>query len=125
MSILGVGTDLVKISRIRTALERHGARRFMQRILTESEVEHALHTHGGSPLALAPHVAGRFAGKEAIFKCVCSLGRRLGWREFSIFSTEKTGLQASGDLPSDIQVHVSISHDGDYAIATAVASRAP
>lgn len=124
MCILGVGVDLVKISRIKTALERHGARRFMQRILTKSEMEYALSTHGEDSLTLAPHVAGRFAGKEAIFKCICPLERRLGWREFSIFSAEKIGLQVSGNLPHDIRVHVSISHDGDYAMATAIVSRA-
>lgn len=95
----------------------------MRRILTASELEYALQTHGESALALAPHVAGRFAGKEAVFKCICPLGRRLGWREIAIHSDRGTGLQVGGSLPSGIQVHASVSHDGDYAMATAIASR--
>lgn len=125
MSVVGMGTDLVKIGRIRTALERHGAQRFMQRILTAPEMEYASRVHGMSPSALASHVAGRFAGKEAVFKCICPLGRRLGWREFAIIDGGQTGPQLRGRLPEGIQVHVSISHDGEYALATAVALRSP
>ena len=62
--ILGIGTDIVEIGRIKKAVERWGDD-FLRHILTQDEIAHAKRYQ--SPYA---HYAGRFAAKEAIFKAV-------------------------------------------------------
>ena len=67
--MIGVGTDIVKISRIEEVLERQGER-FASRILTPKEMEE----YRGSKLAKRL-LAKRFAVKEAIVK---ALGTGIG-----------------------------------------------
>jgi holo-[acyl-carrier protein] synthase len=65
-----LGLDLTEIDRVARALERHGER-FLARIFRDGEIR----TERRHARALAAHVAGRFAAKEAAMK---ALG--LGWR---------------------------------------------
>ncbi len=60
--IIGIGTDIVAIARIRTSIERFG-NRFVERILSECELEG--YRRAGNPAAF---VAKRFAAKEAAAK---------------------------------------------------------
>ena len=64
VAIEGVGVDLVELDRIRGALERHGER-FLDRILTAGEREYCYRRR--DPV---PHVAARFAAKEAVVKAL-------------------------------------------------------
>jgi holo-[acyl-carrier protein] synthase len=65
-----LGLDLTEIDRIAGVLQRHGER-FLARVFREGEIRRERR----HPRALAEHVAGRFAAKEAAMK---ALG--LGWR---------------------------------------------
>ena len=116
--IVGIGTDIIQVSRINILLARYGKVRFMRRIFTREEIEASLNCLSAS---FGNHLAGRFAAKEAVFKSLSSI-KRLGWREFSILSSV-AGLKVI--LPkmqvANLSVHVSISHDGDYALAHAIA----
>ncbi len=71
--IFGIGIDLVKISRMDAAIERHG-NRFAARILSEAEL---------ADYAGARHKAGflakHFAAKEALLKAL-GTGLRMGIR---------------------------------------------
>ncbi len=71
----GLGIDLTDVGRIRQAIERHGER-FVHRICTESEARYCL-----SRPDPAPHVAARFAAKEAVIKC---LGGGCSFREIEV-----------------------------------------
>jgi len=62
--IFGVGTDIVQISRIKAATERHGES-FAQRILADTEFE--LYKKASRPDA---YLAKRFAAKEAAAKAM-------------------------------------------------------
>ncbi|UUZ82960.1 holo-ACP synthase [Paenibacillus sp. P26] len=64
--IIGVGTDLLEIARVRSILERPSGDRFLQRVLTEKERELATAKQG----RLAEFTAGRFAAKEAVVKAL-------------------------------------------------------
>lgn len=118
--IVGVGVDLVKISRIRAAAERWG-NRFLARVFTDRERAYARRRR--EP---APHLAGRFAAKEAVFKAL-GVGWRRGvrWREVEVVNNPqgKPELVLTGQtkrLSETLGVtamHVSLSHDSDYAIA--------
>jgi holo-[acyl-carrier protein] synthase len=67
--IVGVGTDLAEVARIRKSIARYGAR-FLNRIYTEKERAYAL-----SKANAAERFAARFAAKEAAMKANAT-----GWR---------------------------------------------
>ena len=68
MGIVGIGSDLIEISRFTEAGERHGDR-FYHRLFTSEEIAYC--ESRGRP---GEHYAARFAAKEAALK---ALG--LGW----------------------------------------------
>jgi holo-[acyl-carrier protein] synthase len=63
--IIGLGSDLCNIDRIRKSLDRFGAR-FENRVFTEAERKRAARR----PLLIAGTYAKRFAAKEAFSKAV-------------------------------------------------------
>jgi len=73
-----LGMDLTEIDRVAGILERHGDR-FLARVFRDGEIRRQ-RRHAR---ALAAHVAGRFAAKEAAMK---ALG--LGWRGLSFRDIE-------------------------------------
>ena len=77
--IYGIGIDLVRISRIDTAIGRHG-RRFAERILSEHEL--AEYAASRQP---ANFTAKHFAAKEALLKAL-GTGLRMGirWRHMEV-----------------------------------------
>lgn len=69
--IYGIGIDLVRISRIEAAIERHG-RRFAERILSDHELEAYTASR-----RKANFTAKHFAAKEALLKAL-GTGLRMG-----------------------------------------------
>jgi holo-[acyl-carrier protein] synthase len=67
MAIVGVGTDIVKKTRIKRLLERFG-KRFVAKVLTE--FEQTLYAKLRSEAAKAAYLAKRFAAKEAVAKAL-------------------------------------------------------
>jgi holo-[acyl-carrier protein] synthase len=121
--IKGLGIDLICISRIARAYRRR-PERFLQRIFTPREVE-ALRQKK-NPF---PSMAARFAAKEAIAKALgCGIGA-VKWRELEILPGKRGkpavflqgGARAWARRCGIHSVEVSISHDGSYAVAAAVA----
>jgi holo-[acyl-carrier protein] synthase len=77
--VLGIGIDLIEVSRIEASYERFGER-FLNRVLLPSEIEYCL-THK----APGPFLAARFAGKEAVSKAFgTGIGAQLGWHDIEI-----------------------------------------
>src|SRR5262245_35658723 len=77
--ILGTGIDIIEVTRIRGSMERFGER-FLKRILSANEINYCF-----SYKSPAPHVAARFAAKEAISKAFgTGIGRHLGWQDMEI-----------------------------------------
>src|SRR5215471_2903750 len=84
--ILGVGIDIIEVARIQASHEKFGER-FLKRILHPNEIAYCL-----SHKAPAPHLAARFAAKEAISKAFgTGIGAQLGWQDMEI------GRKASGE----------------------------
>lgn len=122
MSVLGLGIDLVQVHRIEGLLERHGDR-FVDRICRPGECRER------RGQALYQHLAGLFAAKEAVLK---ALGT--GWAEgLGLRQVEVTRTAAGAPLVvlhdaarerfrrlGGERFHLSITHDGAYAAATAV-----
>src|SRR5664279_2522664 len=77
--ILGVGIDIIEVSRIQASYERFGER-FLNRILLADEIAYCL-----SHKAPGPFLAARFAAKEAISKAFgTGIGAQLGWQDMEI-----------------------------------------
>ena len=70
--IIGIGSDLIDITRIATVIERHGER-FLDRIFTEAERAKAERRAKNEKMVVATY-AKRFAAKEA---CAKALGTGL------------------------------------------------
>jgi len=76
---LGVGTDLIEISRIERAIARHG-QRFLRRVFTSTEIEYCTRKKNA-----AESYASRFAAKEAAAKALgTGISRGVSWLEFEV-----------------------------------------
>jgi holo-[acyl-carrier protein] synthase len=122
LPIPALGVDIVRIGRVAGVLERFGGR-FLGRVLTPAERAYVGHHPG--------RLAGRWAAKEAVSK-VLGLGvRGIGWREIEIerLPTGQPAVRLSGRAAARAAqlglgpIAVSISHEGDHAIAVAFAWR--
>ena len=79
MSIIGLGFDATDIPRVREVFERYGDR-FLRRVFTEAEIAYC--TRRRDPV---PHLAGRFAAKEATMKALgTGLSRGVTWRDIEV-----------------------------------------
>jgi holo-[acyl-carrier protein] synthase len=107
--IIGVGTDIVSVQRIESALKNE---KFINRILMENEQNRII---------TAEYVAGRWAAKEAIKKCLPYLNE---WHQVEIVGTPGTVPKVVICHPNfdaeQLKVHLSISHERDMAVAFAV-----
>jgi holo-[acyl-carrier protein] synthase len=118
--IYGIGIDLVRISRIHAAIERHGIR-FAERILSE----HELASYAASRQQ-ANFAAKHFAAKEALLKAL-GTGLRMGiqWRNMEVRNNTlgKPYLACSGrvqelfDERGITASFLSISDEDEYAAA--------
>lgn len=122
-NVLGVGIDLVSISEIRDLDERtKGA--FVQQTYTSKELEDAV---GASNYY--EFLAGRFAVKEAVYKAICSSFPDVNFDFRNVETIKQPNgapkFSANIELLNILKtigaedVLVSISNQGDYAIAIA------
>jgi holo-[acyl-carrier protein] synthase len=80
MSIIGLGFDATDIPRLRDVFERYGDR-FLRRVFTDAEIEYC--TRRRDPV---PHLAGRFAAKEAAMKALgTGHSRGVIWKDIEVF----------------------------------------
>lgn len=108
-----IGIDLIKIDRMKRIMERFSDRG-LQKFLSKNEIE----------LIKNPDTAAGFwAAKEACAKALgCGIGSECGFHDITLSKTDKGAPQLA--LSAKVQEHfnisntsVSITHDGDYAIA--------
>jgi holo-[acyl-carrier protein] synthase len=123
--IVGIGTDLVEIARMRKALEQSTGTRFLERILTPAERELAVKRKG----RLAEFAAGRFAAKEAIVKALgCGIGKQVGFQDVEVLpdALGKPGCRIAAEAlvraghASSVRIHISITHTEAMASAYAI-----
>ena len=114
---IGTGVDITEVRRIRAAAEKWG-NDFLSRIFTDAELKNAKTKN-----SFYQHLAGRFAAKEAIFKAVGD--SQLSWQDIQIHN-DQTGKPVCiflNDKGKKINVHISISHVKNYAVANAVVEK--
>jgi holo-[acyl-carrier protein] synthase len=123
VNVKGIGVDLALIPRMREVVQRWDER-FLRRVFTDDEIAYCQRRR--DPV---PHFAARFAAKEATLKAL-GTGLRMGikWREIEV-------RRAPGEAPTVVltgrcraialakggsRVLLSLTHDGDYALAQAM-----
>lgn len=116
--IVGVGTDLIEIARVKKACEKQA---FLSRIYTEEECRR----FGDSAVRLA----GNFAVKEAVAKALGTGFRDFTPREIQVLRDSLgkpyvnlfQGALERADELAVTEIHVSITNTKEYAAAFAVA----
>lgn len=122
MAILGLGTDIVEISRIEQSLAR--SPRLIERVLTAEE--QAIYAAHAQP---ARYFAKRFAAKEAAAKALgTGIGRGISFQHFNTRNDaagrpvlELTG--AAAELAASLGLRhtwLSISDEQAFAMATVI-----
>ena len=122
-----LGTDIVYIPRIKATVERFGDR-FLQRVYTPVEQLDCGWGDRSPNRTTINKLAGRWAAKEAVVKALGTGWRGVGYTDIEIRRSQ-TGVpivhlqgRAMVLLSAfvEVQWQLSLSHDGDYAIATAI-----
>ena len=122
MSVYGIGADLVRTDRIARMRRAYGER-FLDRVFSPKEKAQAMVRR--DPDA---HLAARFAAKEALAK---AMGTGIFAERLSDICVEKDaqgrpGIALSGGwarrctLAGVTGLHLTISHEGSYALAVVV-----
>ena len=121
--ILGIGSDLAQVGRIRRSIALYGDR-FLDRIYTEHERAYA-----ASKANSAERFAARFAAKEAGMKAI-GTGWRHGvtWKDFEVAnaSSGQPALRLSGvarDVARKLgvqRVSISLTHTAETAFAVVI-----
>lgn len=123
MPVRGIGVDVCKVERIADSLARFGER-MEKRLFTPAELAYCRHFK--DPM---PHLAARFAAKEAASKALgTGIAGGVGWTQIEVVqpggrvpTLALTGValerfRAMGATTS----HLSLSHDGGLAVACVV-----
>lgn len=116
--IVGIGTDIIEVGRIKDAIEKYGDR-FLNRIFTETEMKYCESFKDTKYL----HYAARFASKESFSKAIgTGITKGFKFKEVGIKNEQngKPVIELLGDLLEkwgDCRISVSLSHTADNALA--------
>lgn len=120
--VVGIGIDLVDVSRVERAVGRYGTR-FLDRVFTPRE--QVVYQRGRS----CERLAARFAAKEAVMKALgTGRSRGVGWRDIEVVGESgppRVHLRGKAlDVARGLgiqTIYISLTHEGDSAAAVAVA----
>jgi holo-[acyl-carrier protein] synthase len=126
--ILGIGSDLIDITRIAKVIERHGDR-FLDRIFTDVERAKALRRANSDKMVVATY-AKRFAAKEACAKALgTGIMRGVWWRDMGVVNLpggRPTMRLTGGALerlrqitPEGFEAQIDLSITDDWPLAQA------
>lgn len=120
--ILGIGNDIIQIERVKKASQSTA---FMQRVYTAREQEQFQH--------IPASLAGNFAVKEAVAKMLGTGFRGFGPADIEVLRDEQgcpfvklyNEAQRRSDALAISKIWVTISHEKEFAIATAIGEGEP
>ena len=124
--IFGTGIDIIEIGRIKQSIQKYSDR-FEQKVFTKKEVDYCY-----SQANPAKHFAARFSAKEAVLKCFgTGMTGGILWKDIEVDKQESgqpvLNLYGKGkELFSQLKlkhIHISITHDKNYAVAHAIAEK--
>ncbi|MGA7414643.1 MAG: holo-ACP synthase [Bryobacteraceae bacterium] len=121
--IIGIGTDLAEVPRIRRSIENYGDR-FLHRIYTERE-----RAYSSRKANAAERFAARFAAKEAGMKAIgTGLRHGISWKDFEVVN-EPSGrptlilsgvAKQTADRLGARRISLSLTHTAEMAFAVVV-----
>jgi holo-[acyl-carrier protein] synthase len=120
MSILGIGNDILEISRMKKIIEKHGLH-FLCRLFSKEEQKYCSRLSDPSPC-----YAGKFAAKEAVVKALgTGFGKEVSWKDIEILNKESGKPEAilskkTNEKFNNPKIHISISHSQSHATAIAI-----
>ncbi|UZE51810.1 holo-ACP synthase [Rhodopseudomonas sp. P2A-2r] len=126
--IIGIGSDLIDITRVAKVIERHGER-FLDRIFTDAERAKAERRSKNEKMVVATY-AKRFAAKEACSKAL-GTGIRQGvwWRDMGVVNLpggRPSMLLTGGALarlqkltPAGMEARIDLTITDDWPLAQA------
>ena len=119
--IIGIGVDIIEVSRIKESHKQYG-NRFLNRVFTEDEIAYCMEFKGNEFV----HLAARFAVKEAFSKAIgTGLTQGFKLKEVSVKNkaTGEPEIILSGSLfekYGNYKTHVTISHTATNAVAVII-----
>ena len=114
MEILGIGTDIIEISRIKEDMEKYPS--FLEKIFCDDEIKYIKRKK--NPYQTA---TGYFCAKEAVSKALGTGFNGLLHKDIYVFNDEKGKPCVKVEKYPDISFMLTISHCNEYATATAMA----
>ena len=124
--IFGTGIDIIEIDRIKKSIQKYSSR-FEQRVFTQKEIDYC-HSQADP----AKHFAARFSVKEAVLKCFgTGMTGGILWKDIEVDKQELgqpvlnlhgKGQELFGKLKLK-HIHISITHEKNYAVAHAIAEK--
>jgi holo-[acyl-carrier protein] synthase len=121
--IVGLGLDLVEVSRIRSLRERRGES-FVRRVFTEGELAACLRRSDPDPA-----LAARFAAKEAGMKALgTGWSGGVGWHDVEVVSRVgeapriflRDGAAERAAALGVVAAHLTLTHDAGVAAAVVI-----
>ena len=120
------GNDIVKVSRVQDSIEKFGEN-FLKKVYSEEEIAYC----ESRRMCKFQSYAARFAAKEAVFKALSPIPvGETSWQDIEVYKLENGNpkIHLHGYLKeiadekriTEDMIDVSLSHDADFAIATAV-----
>ena len=116
--ILGIGVDIIEVSRIQHSIENYGDK-FLNKIYTQEEIDYSNSYKDKKYL----HFSARFAAKEAFSKAIgTGISNGFSFKEINIINKPNGEPQIilKGNMRerfSGETFHISLSHINDVAIA--------
>ena len=114
--MISIGTDIVQISRFESSLNNNKDK-FLNKVFSSKEIEYC--NDNNNPII---HFAGKFAAKESVKKALLSskICEHISLHDIQVLNKEDKSPYITIDTLKNIKFNISISHDGDYAIAFVV-----
>lgn len=122
--MISCGNDIIRISRVKDSIESVGET-FLKRVYTDEEINYC----ESRRMCKFQSYAARFAAKEATYKAFAPVtSNEFEWKDIEVKRLEngKPYVELHGKLKELAQekqlktMDLSLSHDGDYAVATVV-----
>ena len=114
--MISIGTDIVKVSRIKDLLTTK-EEFFLNKVFTEEEISYC-----NSYSKPEIHFSGKYAAKEAVKNALLSndVIKHISLKDIKILNRDNKAPYVVIDNIMDLNYNVSISHEEEYAIAFAL-----
>ena len=123
MSIYGIGEDQVDLKRVKRLLNK-SEDKFLKRCFTEHEIKYAKRFSDPSK-----RLGARFAAKEAVMKSLGKGWREISWKDIEVTGGGKPTINTFGRASAAVKeknianIHISLSHENENAIAFAISEK--